>query len=56
MFNLKQINMDFDKFQNDLEKREKKLKFKTKINVNDEFYKLIDDISGSKLHEGNRRK
>lgn len=49
------INCDFDKFQEVLEKREKKLKFKTSIDVNNEFYKLIDDISGRKeLHESNR--
>lgn len=44
----KKINKDFDDFQNLLIKKEKKLKFSTRIHVNNDFYKLIDDISGRK--------
>lgn len=51
---VKEINNDFDEFQKELEKKEKKLKFKTKINIDNNFYKLIDSISGSKLDESNR--
>ena len=52
-----EINKQFDDFQKDLENRKKKFKFITKVNTSDEFYKLIDEISGSNLsNERDRRK
>ena len=51
-----QINKEFDDFQEYLKKEEKKEKYFIPIEVNDDFYKLIDDITGSELsNEAGRR-
>lgn len=51
-----QINKQFDDFQKYLETKDKKRKYFTRIEVSDDFYKLIDEISGSNLSdERNRR-
>lgn len=50
------INKQFDDFQKELETHEKKIKFKTFIEVDDNFYKLIDDIAETNLsYERDRR-
>lgn len=51
-----EINKQFDDFQKYLETKDKKRKYFTRIEVSDDFYKLIDEISGSNLSdERNRR-
>lgn len=56
MYMAEEINKQFDDFQEYLEKSKVKKKYITPIEVNDDFYKLIDDISGSELSdERNRR-
>ena len=51
------INKQFDDFQNELERNSRKEKYLTIIEVEDSFYKLIDDIAGTDLaeHERDRR-
>lgn len=56
MYMNEQINKQFDDFQKYLETKDKKRKYFTRIEVSDDFYKLIDEISGSNLSdERNRR-
>lgn len=50
------INKQFDDFQKVLENKKKRYKFLTTANPGDEFYKLIDDISGSNLSDENNRR
>lgn len=50
------INQQFDDFQKVLETKKKKYKFLTTADPGDEFYKLIDDISGSNLSDENNRR
>lgn len=50
------INEQFDDFQKVLENKKKKYKFITVARPGDEFYKLIDDISGSNLSDENNRR
>ena len=50
------INDQFDVFQNELKNMNRKIKYPAIIEVDDSFYKLIDDISGKELsHERSRR-
>lgn len=43
------INDEFEKYQEELLVREKKLKLITNLEVEDDFYKLIDDVCGTEL-------
>lgn len=49
------INKEFEEFQKELERRKTKLKFLTEAKPNDDFYKIIDDISGTKLSDESNR-
>ena len=50
------INQQFDNFQKELEIKQINLKYQTHIEINDDFYKLIDNISGSELSDENNRR
>lgn len=50
------INQQFDNFQKELEIKQRNLKYQTHIEINDDFYKLIDNISGSELSDENNRR
>lgn len=50
------INQQFDNFQKELEIKQRNLKYPTHIEINDDFYKLIDNISGSELSDENNRR
>ena len=51
------INQQFDNFQKELEIKQRNLKYQTHIEINDDFYKLKNKITGSELSdENNRRK
>lgn len=51
MSTCEKINSDFDNYQRELETKETKRKYHTVIDVDDSFYKIIDDISGSELSD-----
>lgn len=48
---IEDINNEFDKYQEDLSIREKKLKYLTRISIDDDFFKLVDEVCGSNLSE-----
>lgn len=50
------INNQFDEFQKELETKEKNLKYRTFIHVNDDFYKMIDDIAETNLSDERSRR
>ena len=50
------INQQFDNFQKELEIKQRNLKYQTHIEINDDFYKLIENISGSELSDENNRR
>ena len=50
------INQQFDNFQKELEIKQRNLKYQTHIEINDDYYKLIDNISGSELSDENNRR
>lgn len=50
------INKQFEDFQKELERKQKNLRPKSFIEINDDFFKIIDDISGSKLSDENNRR
>lgn len=43
-----EINNQFEEYQRLLEKQEMRLKYNTHIEVSDEFFNLIDEITGNK--------
>lgn len=48
---IEEINNEYDKYQEELSIREKKLKLITRISIDDEFFKLVDEVCGSNLSE-----
>lgn len=43
---VEEINDEFDKYQETLKKQDMRLKYNTRIEVPDEFFNLIDEITG----------
>lgn len=43
---IEEINDEFDKYQELLKKQDMRLKYNTRIEVPDEFFNLIDEITG----------
>lgn len=43
------INNDFDDFQEELKRNELNLKYHTVIEVDDDFYSMIDEMCGTEL-------